>query len=445
MTTAYAAKDSLVEILKNVYGQGLTNQFEDEKMTYNLFPKSDRKPAGNGYTFGVRYARAQGTGGRGESAKLPDPLTGVKDQGVILPRYIYGSIRITGPAIEIAKGNQAAFVDGLADEIDDIYQSIVVDLNRQAHWDGFGQIGRLSAGVSYPGATTWTGTFDNDLGIQYFQEGMLVDFFVSSGASVFLSTTTQCAMGCRVSTVSPSTKVVLFEAGATTWIVNHPNAFTGCAPQLPATIPAGGLAVKLGQRAYTAFATTNTPTEITGLKGIYDDGTLLDTFESINADNVPHWRSNMIGNSAVNRELSIDLMLNACDVVRIRSGKKVDTIRMGLGQRRKYANLLLPDVRFAPTVLKGGYETLTFSGGDGSLEIVVDPMTQPNMIFFEPKGIIQKYELSPLGWGNLDGSQLHQKAGYDEWDAFLRIYTNLGCEQRNCLALLYDLTEPALY
>jgi hypothetical protein len=445
MTTAYAAKDSLVEILKNVYGDGLRNQFEDEKMTYNLFPKSEKKPAGNGYIFGVRYARAQGTGGRAESAKLPDPMTGIKDQGTIVPRYLYGSIRITGPAIEIAKGNQAAFVDGLADEIDDIYQSIVVDLNRQSHWDGFGQIGRLSSGVSYPGATTWAGTFNNDLGIQYFQEGMLVDFFVSSGASVFLTTTTQAAMGVRVANVTPSTKVVVFEAGATTWLANHPNTFTGCAPQLPCTLPAGGLAVKMGQRAYTAHASTAVPTEITGLKGIFDDGDALAVFEGITVASNPHWACNMLGNSAVNRELSIDLMLNAVDVARIRSGKKVDTIRMGLGQRRKYANLLLPDVRFAPTVLKGGYETLTFSGGDGSLEIVVDPVSQPNMIFFEPNGVIQKYELSPLGWGNLDGSQLHQRSSYDEWDAFLRVYTNLGVENRNSLSLLYDLTEPDLY
>jgi hypothetical protein len=444
MTTAYAAKDSLVEILKTVYGEGLTNQFNDEKMTYNQFPKSDRKPGGAGYTFGIRYARAQGTGGRAESAKLPDPLTGTKDQGTILPRYLYGSIRITGPAIEIAKGNQAAFVDGLADEIDDIYQSIVVDLNRQAHWDGFGQIGRLSAAVTYPGATAWTGTFDNDIGIQYFQEGMLIDFYSSSGASQVLNSAAG-AIGCRVATVTPSTKVVSFELGAATYIANHPNAISSATNVTPITLPNGALAVKMGARAYTAHATTATPTEITGLLGIYDDGTLLDTYESISADNIPKWRANMIGNSGVNRELSIDLMLNAVDVARIRSGKKIDTIRMGLGQRRKYANLLLPDVRFAPTVLKGGYETLTFSGGDGSLSIVVDPLTQPNKIFFEPNGVIQKYELTPLGWGNLDGSQMHQRAGYDEWDAFLRIYTALGVEQRNCLSLLYDLTEPTLY
>jgi hypothetical protein len=122
----YSDLTNLADVLKNVYGDGLTNQFNDETITYNMFPKSDRKPAGNGYVFGMRYARAQGTGGRAESAKLPDPLTGTKDQGTIVPKYLYGSIRITGPAIERAKGNQAAFVDGLADEIDDIYQSLMV-------------------------------------------------------------------------------------------------------------------------------------------------------------------------------------------------------------------------------------------------------------------------------------------------------------------------------
>jgi hypothetical protein len=371
-------------------------------------------------------------------------LTGTKDQGTVLPRYLYGSIRITGPAIEASKGNQAAFVDGLADEIDDIYQSIVVDLNRQAHWDGFGQIGRLSAADTMPAATAWLATFDNDIGIQYFQEGMLIDFYSSSGASMILDTLAG-AIGCRVKSVNPSTKVVSFELGAAAYITNHPTMPSGGTNVTAITLPNGSLAIKSGSRQYTGFATTDTPKEITGLKGVFDDGTLLDSYESISADDIPKWRCNMVGNSGVNRELSIDLMLNAVDVARIRSGKKIDTIRMGLGQRRKYANLLMPDVRFAPTVLKGGYETLTFSGGDGSLEMVIDPLTQPNMIFFEPNGVIQKYELTPLGWGNLDGSQLHQRSGYDEWDAYLRIYTNIGVEQRNCLSLLYDLTEPSLY
>lgn len=434
----YTDTTNLSEILKNVYGEGLTNQFADEKITYNLFTKSDRKPAGNGYIFGVRYARNQATGARAESAKLPDALTGKKDQGTIVPKYLYGSIRITGPAIEIAKGNQAAFVDGLADEIDDIYQSIIVDLNRQCHWDGFGQIGRLSAASSSTGSATFAGTFDNDIGITYFNEGMLVDLYESAGATL-----ENYLAACRVLSVAPSTKVVTFETPSTVYTVNHPYA-SAYVPTTACTITNGALAIKVGARDL-AWANTDTSREITGLTGIFDDGTNLGLFENISASAYPHWKANILSNSSVNRELSIDLMLNGADVTRVRSGRKVNQILFGLGQRRKYANLLLPDVRFAPTVLKGGYETLTFSGGDGSIEMIVDPMAQPNMIFFMQSGAIEKYELSPLGWGNLDGSQMHQRSGYDEWDAFLRIYTQLGTEQRNNLTLLKDLVEPTLY
>lgn len=438
----YATLSNLAEILKNVYGEGLTNQFNDEVMTYNLFPKSDKKPAGNGYIFGVRYARAQGTGGRAEDAKLPDPLTGKKDQGKITPVYNYGQIKITGPAIEAAKGNQAAFVDGLADEIDDIYQSIKVDLNRQCHWDGFGQLGRLSAGATYTGNATWAGTFDNDIGVMYFQEGQMVDFYATAGATM-VENTGSCAAGSRILSINPSTKVVIFETPSASYITNHPYA-SGYVNTSAATIVAGSMAVKMGARDL-AWTSADTPVELTGLLGLYDDGTLLSTFENIVCATYPKWKANIVSNSGVNRELSIDLMINACDLTRIRTGLKVDTIRMGLGQRRKYANLLLPDVRFAPTVLKGGYETLTFSGGDGSIEMVIDPMTQPNKIFFEPKGVIQKYELAPLGWGNLDGSQLHNVAGYDSWTAYLRLYAQIGCEARNCLTLLSDLSEPSYY
>lgn len=435
--TVYADATNLTDILKSVYGEGLTNQFNDEKITYNQFPKSERKIGGKGYVFGIRYARNQATGARAESAVLPQAFTGKKDQGLIVPRYNYGSLRITGPATEIAKGDSAAFVDGLADEIDDIYQSIVVDMNRQSHWDGYGKVGTLSEAATPATGATWTAVFDNDIGVMYMQEGMLIDFYQSGTADA-----TCCSQ--RILSIDPSTKTVTFEAAAGAYNALHPNATMAAYTATTAEVASGSFAVKSGARL-PSFTTSDTPYEMMGLAGIYDNDTLLATFEGIDCGDHPKWQANVISNSGVNRELTIDLMLNAVDLVRMRSGMNVKTIRMGLGQRRKYANLLMPDVRFAPTVLKGGYETLTFSGGDGSLEILVDPMTQPNKIFFEPNGVIQKYELTPLGWGNLDGSQLHQRSGYDEWDAFLRVYSNLGVEQRNCLCMLSDLTEPSLY
>lgn len=437
--TDYADLTNLAEILKNVYGEGLTNQFNDETTTYNMFPKSDRRPAGNGYIFGVRYSRTQSTGGRAESAKLPAPLTGTKDQGKINARYLYGSIRLTGPAIETAKNNVAAFVDGLADEMDDIYQSIVNDMNRQAWGDGFGLIGTLSAAMTPSTSTTFNGTFNNDRGIQYFQEGMLLDFYDSTGAS---PVSTCC--GQRVSSINPVTKVVTFAASGQTYLTDHPNATIAAYTNDATEVAVSSIAVKMGARD-AAWTSADTPSEITGMMGLFDDGTLLSSFENITVASYPKWKANILSNSSVNRDLSLELLLQAVDVTRIRSGKKVSRMYMGLGQRRKYALLLMPDVRFAPTVLKGGYETLSFSGGDGTIEMVIDPLAQPNRIFMESGQEIKKYELTPLGWGNLDGSQMHRRAGYDEWDLFLRLYTNLGVEQRNCLTLLSDLVEPSLY
>lgn len=441
MTTAYAAKDSLADIFKNVYGDTLVDQFDTEPMTYNDFPVADPVPGGNGYVFGMRYARGQGNGGRVESARLPDPLTGKKDQGTITPRYLYQSMRITGPAIAAGKGNKMAFVNSLADEVEDTYRSMIDDLNRQCHWDGFGQLGRLSIAATYTGNATWAGTFDNDIGVMYFSEGQMVDMYASAGDTLAGNTTVSCAAASRILSINPATKTVIFEAPSATYLNGHPYA-SGATNTNAVAIPIGAMAVKMGARDM-AWTSADTPAEITGLLGLYDDGTLLSTFEGIVVATYPQWKANIISNAGVNRELSLDLMMNACDLSRMK-GQKVTKIRMGMGQRRKYANLLMPDVRFAPTVLKGGYETLTFSQ-DASIEIFVDPLTQPNKMFFEPTNVIEKYIMQPLGWINLDGDKLHQRQGYDEYDAALRVYLNLGLERRNGLTLLSDLSEPSMY
>lgn len=439
MAIDYHDLTAIADTLKNVYGSGLQNQFADEQLTYNQFPKSQRKPRGNGYIFGVRYARAQGVGARQESAKLPDPLAGKYDQGKILPKYIYGVLRMTGPSIEAAKTDVAAFVDGLSDSINDIYESLVNDMNRQACSDGFGLLATLSEAsdaATTSGTTTWTITCDNNLGVSRLVPGMVVDFY--NGTAI-----DQSAVASRISSVDYQNKTAEMEPNDGTYQDNHPITAARSYTINTDTVASGSFVVRSGARA-ASHATSNTPIEMTGLEGIYDDGTLLATFEDITVASYPDWKANVLGNSSVDRELSLDLMLQSLDVIRTRSGKKGQVMRMGLGQRRKYANLLSPDVRYEAGELKGGYETLTFAGGDGSVKMVIDPALPPGKIFVEPRGAIQKYEMAALGWGNLD-QQMHWRSGYDEWDQFLRIYTNLGCEQRNCLCLIKDLTEPDLY
>jgi len=428
---------AITDTLKTVYGAGIRNQFSDEQITYNQFPKSDRSPKGLGYEFGIRYARAQGVGARAESAPLPEPLAGKYDKAKVLPRYIYGSLRLTGPMISAAKGDVAAFVDGLADAVDDIYTAVVNDCNRQSWGDGFGLLAYSSAVATPATGSAWDVVCDNDLGITRAIEGMIVDFYASGGA------VDQNVVAQRISSIDPVTKTITFEALTSDFQTLHPLVAARSYTVGTGTIPAASQIVRYGARD-AVFATTDTPVELTGMDGIFDNGTLLASFENITVASYPRWQAGILGNSGVARELSLDLMLQAVDVMRVRAGKKPGIIRMGLGQRRKYFNLLSPDVRFTPGEFKGGYETLMFAAGDGSISMTIDPMATPGKMFFHPDGAIMKYEMEPLGWGNLDQT-IHQRAGYDEWDQFLRLYTNLGTEDRNSLVLLKDLVEPSLY
>jgi hypothetical protein len=425
------------DLLKTVYGTGLSEQFPLEVITYNQFTTSSRKPTGLGYKFGMNIANPQGIGARADAGILPDPLPGKQDNGLIVPAYNYGVLRTSGPAIEASKGDLSAFISALEGDVDRIYEGLLHDLNRQCWGDGFGKLGTLSAASdSLSTTTTWTATCDNALGVKYMQEGMVVDFYASGGAI------DQSAVASRISAINLDTKVVTFEANDGTYKTNHPIVAARSYTIATDTVPAASQIVRIGARD-AAFATTDTPIEMIGLEGIFDDGTLLASFEGITVANQNKWKANILSNSSVDRELTIDLMLRACDRSRARSGRMVNCIRMGLGQRRKYANLLINDVRYAPQQLEGGYEKLTFSGGDGGVEIVVDPVAQPGKMYFEQKGVIQKYEMTPLGWSDLDGAQLSRRPGYDQFDQFLRLYANLGCENRNSLTKITDLVEPS--
>jgi hypothetical protein len=430
---------NISELLKETYSGAVINkQFKDFTQTYERIEKSDRRIAGKKYNFNITYANPMGGGARGDNQLLPSPLTGKYDQGNIRPTFNYHRLRHTGPAIEASKGDAAAFMEAMGGEVEMALNALAVDLNRQCHSDGFGAMATLSEDSdALSTSATWEATCDNDVGLAQLQEGMVVDFYTAGGAI------DQSATSSRILSLNPATKVITFEANDGTYKADHPIVAARSYTIATDAVPSGSIIVRQGARA-AVHATTNDPIEITGLDGLYDDGTLLASFEGVTVADFPKWSANVLRNSGVNRELTVTLMLQAIQRTRIASGMRISTIRMGLGQQRKYFDLLAPDVRYVPTEFKGGYEMLTFHAGDGAIEILVDPAQKPNKIYFEPKSIVKKYETKPLGWIDAD-QRLHQRADFDAYDQALCIYTNLGVENRNCLSLLTDLTEPPLY
>jgi len=428
--------------LKRVYGNRLQELFARHTVTINEFRKSNRKATprvgGSAYYFGVRRNDIEGVGARSEGQYLPEPLEYSPLQGYITPKLLYAVIRLSGLVIEAGKSNIEAFVNILSDATQNAFKSLVVDMNRQCWGDGFGKLGTVTTKGTPATGSTWTVTFNDDMGTRYMRKGMICDFYASGGAI------DQSASAVRIDSINPATNVVTFEAVGTdgkNYRSYHPITAAQSYTKAASSIPVSSQLVRYGARD-VAYATSDTPVEMVGLLGQYDDGTLLDTFEGINADTYAEWRANIMGNSDVNRNLSIDLMLAAMDMTLARSGKQPDIIRMGLGQRRKYFGLLEGDIRFAPQQIKGGYENLSFSQ-NGAVRMVVDPYAQPNKMFFEVDGAIKRYELTPIGWGGFDPNKMHWRENYDQTTMFLRTYVNLGTENRRDLTLLDDLTEPS--
>jgi hypothetical protein len=434
---ALVDKTAITYQLKQVYGDRIVDLFNRQAMTYNMFMKSSRKssyrPGGVGFYFAARRSDIESVGARAENAYLPEPLDPAGVQFVITPRLLYATMRISGLAMEAGKGDLSSFVDVQGDAISNVYKALITDLNRQCWGDGFGKLGVLSTAATGSTTATWTAKFQNDLGVRYIRPGMLVDFCATAGTV----NTNQCAL--RVKTVNPDTRIVTFEAMANTYETYHPLG-SGSVAQTDTSFTANQAMIRMGARD-SSWAITDTSYELVGLNGMFDDGTLITTFQGQSVSTYPEFVANILDNSAVNRELSLDLMLRAVDLTSTRSDQMVDMILTGLGQRRKYFALLSPDVRYAPGEFVGGYETLAFAA-NGRVKMTFDPHAQPNRMYFLPADGVKKYELTPIGFGGLDGQKMHWRENYDQATMFLRTYANLGVERRNALTLLDDLTEP---
>ena len=420
--------------LKRVYGDKITDLFSRQTMTFNMFMKSGRvpnvRPGGAGFYFAARQADIQSIGARAENAYLPEPLAGDGLQGVITPKLIYGSLRLSGLAIESGKSNVEAFANIQGDAVANLYKSLVMDLNRQCWGDGTGLLATLSASATVSTTATFTAACSNDRGVKYLRKGMVCDVFEST-------TLDTGAKAIRVSSINPTTKVVTFEKHTGAYDTYHP---LGTSAASAATLSSGAFLVRMGARLASHAATTTY--EIMGLEGMFNDDVHTTTFEGITLSSDPEFVPNVLGNSGVNRELTLDLMLQAMDLTTTRSDEQVSNILTGLGQRRKYFNLLAGDVRYTAGKFVGGYETLQFAQ-NGMVSMTFDPYAQPNRMYFYPQGVIKKFELTPIGWGGFDANKMHWRENYDQASAFLRTYTNLGTEKRNALTLLEDLTEPA--
>lgn len=410
---ATATMTTVDNILKEVYEGEVNDQLNSDIIALKRIERSSEgvtHHAGGKYVrFPIRTKRNHGIGARSENTPLPQAQAQGYEDAQVKLKYQYGSIELTGQAMELADKDFQSFASALDQEVEGIKEGLRVDQGRQVYGTNLGILALATAG-----GTNTTIVLPNEFA-QYLEIGMIVDVHdVTSvvGAEVLLGT---------------DKEITNLAEGATNTTVTFGGAV------LSAVTTAGDFIVRAG----------NFNKEVTGFQQIVSDvGTVYD----INPTTTPIWKSTVRSNAGTPRALSEGMMIETVDTIRRRGGGQPTVIFAGLGVRRAYFNLLVQQRRQTNTLeFTGGFKGLAFTTDNGDIPIISDKDCQPNRMYFINEKQIKLYNAGDWSWMDRDGSRWQRKitsAGkFDAYEATMYQYQEIGTHQRNAHGVLVDLIE----
>jgi hypothetical protein len=386
-------------ILKEIYEPRVRDQLQNMLKTSKRIEQTSegvKSEAGGKYVvFTTHVRRNHGIGARLEMEQLP----AAKNQGFgraqVNLAYLYGSIRLSGPVMELAQTNFQSFASVLDQEVNGIQRDLAKDYNRQIYGTSVGVLGVVT-GVNAAGVIPMTNT-------QYMEVGMEVDVYNSAGDT--LKTT---AAGATVTAVDKNVSITIDET--------------------PTATAANDIVVRQG----------NLNRETIGLEQIVDDATEL---YNIDPAVEPTWKSVMNDNGGANRALSESLMIRMVDDI-YTNGGNTTAIFTTLGVRRSYFNLLVQQRRYSNTKdFEGGFKGLAFTTDNGEVPMVTDVDCQPNRMYFINEKALKIHRESDWSFMDRDGSKWQRVIGYDAYDSTLYKYCQLATDRRNTHGLATDITE----
>lgn len=394
-----ATLTTATNILKEIYEPRIQDQLQNYLKTSKRIEQTSEgvssEVGGKYVVFPTHVRRNHGIGARLEMEALPTAKNQGYARAQVSLAYLYGSVRLSGQSMELAKTNGQAFASLLDQEINGIQRDLAKDYNRQIYGTSVGALGVVT-GVNAAGVVPMTNT-------QYMEIGMEVDIYNSAGNT--LKTT---AAGATITAVTKNVSITIDET--------------------PAATVAGDIVVRQG----------NLNRETIGLEQIVDD---VSTLYNINPATEPTWKSVMNTNGGVNRALSESLMIRMVDDI-YTNGGNTTAIFTTLGVRRSYFNLLVQQRRYCDTKdFEGGFKGLAFTTDNGEIPLISDVDCQPNRMYFINEKSLKIYREGDWSFMDRDGSKWQRVIGFDAYDATLFKYCQLGTHRRNTHGAAEDITE----
>jgi hypothetical protein len=387
-------------ILKEIYEPKIRDQLENSLKALRRIEKTNdgvESTVGGKYvTFPIHTRRNAGIGARTEQELLPTPgQQGFSGARVPL-KYLYGGVRLTGQTFELAEKNYQAFSSALDAEVNGLRQDVQKDQNRQVYGNSSGAIATVTADGSN------TVTVANP---QYLQLGMQID--IIDGTTFGLATPTAKVSNRQITSITGS--VVTYSG-------------------TDGTLVAGDVITRY----------MNANREWSGLASMVAN---TGVYQNLDPAVEPLWKSVIDSNAGTNRPLSEGLMILMADTIQLQGGNTT-VILCGRGVRRAYYNLLVQQRQFTNTrEFAGGFTGLAFATDEGDIPVVVDNDAPDNRMYFLNEKEITLYREADWSWMNRDGSQWARVTGFDQYEAMLYQYSEIGCHRRNSQGAISDITH----
>ncbi len=404
-----AIVSAISDVLKYRYLGPIRSQLNNEVLVTQILNLDSKNIDLTGLSAYVplQYGRNSGVGARREMDSLPTAGNQAYKHANFDLSYQYGRAQFSGQAIQKTKDDAGAFVRVITSEMEGLRKDLTLDLARQFYGDGTAAI----ATVSGAGAASATQTLSSAEAIDkgFIDLNMILDIGTVANPTLVSS-------GRTVIDVDPVAGTITLDQSVTT--------------------TTGSMFFRSGN------ADASGSKEVTGLQAmITTANSSLGGIDGTAAGN--KWWNNLFDNTGGAISLS-NLLLdwNKVHAKGLKSDNAVTLTTPGIARRLFSTSDFTSNVRFVNTqTLKGGFESISFTAGSGTLNLVTDRLAPYGKVFFIDKTALQVY--SPGDWDYLsrDGLTIRWVDSKDAFQAVLFRYVNLGINERRTNLVMSGLTD----
>jgi len=388
------------DILKDFYTPVVVNQMYKKSPVWAIIKKKTANMDGKRVVIPVRIGFTEAVGARAQNNyNLPGAQRNTYDQTYLTMKRVYGRVMVDGFAIESAKG-KGGWIDVLQGEIQGSLDAFALNMDRMLELRGTGKMATVDGAIAGQVITVKDpgGVVGDTPETKWFRKGMVLDIYSTGGA--------KHADSVQVSIVDPANQQITV-TGDISSVVSTDYIFKE-----------------------DTYEGANSNGEFMGLDGIVGaDNPIGNDFQGIDATAEPTWRSYVKTSAGA---LSEDLIQQALDAIDDQTdGDPVDLALTTKTIRNKLITLQKTAYQTQSLNLTAGWKAIKYVGGEVELPFLAAKNAVAGQILYLARPHLKLYVLKALTWDDKLGGVIKGVSGMDAYEAWFKIYANLGVDCRN--------------